>query len=214
MRRQQEPAKVSGPWKREAGQGLVEFAAIVSLFTFLLLGILEFGFVFDHALLLSYASREGARVGAALANGGGPLGCGSGQSPNAASVDPLIVAAVERVLTQPGSPIALSRIAQIRIYQATASGGEVAGKVNVWVYAPGGGPVVDGKALDFKASGTAGWPACARQNGLPPDSLGVSLQYTYQFVTPLGAVARFFGGGMGPSLLIGDRTVMALNPTQ
>ena len=33
----------------------------------LLLGMLEFGFIFDQHLTLEYASREGARVGAALA---------------------------------------------------------------------------------------------------------------------------------------------------
>ncbi len=216
LRRPTAPA--TGPRQRPdaqraaRGQGLVEFAVLVPFFTFLLLGLLEFGLAFDHTLVLSYASREGARTGAALANGGGPLGCGSGQSPNAATVDPLIIAAVERVLTSPGSPIVLSRIAEIRIFQATASGGEVSGKVNVWTYAAGAGPVVDGKALDFKPT-TTGWPTCSRSNALPPDSLGVSVRYTYQFITPLGSVAGFFGGGLGPSLTISDRTVMALNPT-
>ncbi len=198
----------------ERGQGLVEFAAVVPFFLFLLLGMLEFGFVFDHHLTISYATREGARAGAALANGGGPLGCGAGQSPNRASVDALIVAAVQRVLTSPGSPIAPNRVIEIRIYKATATGGEVTGKVNVWRYDPSGGPMVDGRALDFSPQ-TVGWPACERSNVTPnPDSLGVSLRYTYQFVTPLAAVAAFFGGGGPASLPISDRTVMAVNPTQ
>ncbi|MER3418066.1 MAG: hypothetical protein C4343_02920 [Chloroflexota bacterium] len=199
---------------RERGQGLVEFAAVVPFFLFLLLGMLEFGFVFDHELTLSYATREGARVGAALANGGGPLGCGPGQSPNWTTVDAQIIAAVQRVLASPGSPIALNRISQIRIYKATATGTEVTGKVNVWRYDPGGGPQVDGRALDFSPQ-TVTWLACERNNGTPnPDSLGVSLQYAYQFVTPLASVAAFFGGGGPASLPLSDRTVMALNPTQ
>ena len=198
----------------ERGHGLVEFAAVVPFFLFLLLGMLEFGFVFDHHLTISYATREGARAGAALANGGGPLGCGAGQSPNRASVDALNVAAVQRVLTSPGSPIAPNRVIEIRIYKATATGGEVTGKVNVWRYDPSGGPMVDGRALDFSPQ-TVGWPACERSNVTPnPDSLGVSLRYTYQFVTPLAAVAAFFGGGGPASLPISDRTVMAVNPTQ
>ncbi len=69
------------------GQGLVEFAMLVPIFMLLLLGMLEFGFAFDQNLTLEYATREGARVGSALANGGGTLGCGAGQSPNAATVD-------------------------------------------------------------------------------------------------------------------------------
>ncbi|GIW20745.1 MAG: hypothetical protein KatS3mg065_1041 [Chloroflexota bacterium] len=200
--------------RREGGQGLVEFAAVVPFFLFLLLGMLEFGFVFDHHLTISYATREGARAGAALANGGGPLGCGAGQSPNWTTVDPQIIAAVQRVLASPGSPIALNRIVEIRIYKATATGGEVTGKVNVWRYDPAGGPMIDGRALDFSPQ-TVGWPACERTNATAnPDSLGVSLQYTYQFVTPLAAVGAFFGGGGPASLPISDRTVMALNPTQ
>ena len=42
---------------------------VVTVVMLLLLGMLEFGFVFDQHLTLEYASREGARVGAALANG-------------------------------------------------------------------------------------------------------------------------------------------------
>ena len=40
---------------------------IVPLFLLFLLGLLEFGMVFDHVLTISYATREGARTGAALA---------------------------------------------------------------------------------------------------------------------------------------------------
>ena len=107
---------------REEGQAIVELALIMPVFMLLLLGILEFGMAFDHLITISYASREGARTGAALVNGGGTLGCSAGQSPNAASVDAQVVAAVERVLTSPGSQVALSRVSQIRIYQATSTG--------------------------------------------------------------------------------------------
>ena len=36
---------------------------------------------------------------------------------------------------------------------------------------------------------------------------------TYDFVTPLGSILRFFGPAGGSSLTISDRSVMALNPT-
>ena len=42
----------------------------------LLLGMLEFGFAFSHHLTLEYATREGARMGAALANGTAEVACG------------------------------------------------------------------------------------------------------------------------------------------
>jgi hypothetical protein len=203
-------------WARaEEGQGLVEFSVVVVVFTLILLGMLEFGFVFDHTISLSYASREGARIGAALVNGGGPLGCGTGRSPNAADVDPLIVAAIERVLTAPGSPIGIDQVVEIRIYRATSTGAEVSGSVNVWHYTDTGGSVtVDGEQLDFEPVAEP-WAVCTRSNALPAQSIGISLLYQYHYVTPLGSIASFFGHtGPGPTTLpISDRTVMAFNPT-
>jgi hypothetical protein len=209
--------------RNRAGQSLVEFSLVVTVVMLMLLGMLEFGFVFDHHLTLEYATREGARVGSALANGGGTLGCGSGQSPNAATVDPQIVAAVQRVVKSPGSLVVESRISQIRIYKAIPggttltpypTGDQDTGFANVWTWAGvgGGTDVVDGVNLDFKLSGSNGWDACSRDNGSTPDSIGVSLIYNYQLVTPLAAVMGFFGGG--PSqITINDRTIMALNPS-
>jgi hypothetical protein len=190
----------------------VEFALLVPVFMLLLLGMLEFGFVFDHTLTLQYASREGARVGSALANGGGPLGCGTGQSPNAADVDPLIIAAVTRVLTSPGSRVDVAEIPTIRIYRADANGNQIGSQVNTWTYTPGGGPSVDGQQLDYTATGT-GWSACSRSNALPADSIGIALDYTYQMQTGLGGVLGFFGGTGWASIPVSDRTVMSLNPT-
>jgi hypothetical protein len=200
-----------GGERRERGQSLVEFSFILPVFLMLLLGILEFGMAFDHLITISYASREGARAGAALVNGGGTLGCAAGQSPNADGVDPQIIAAVERVLTSPGSQVAMNRVSQIRIYQATSAGAETS-SVNVWTYSPGAGPVVDGDNLDFVSSSTA-WTACSRTNTLPAPSIGVAVRYRYQFSTPLGAMMDFFGGPMS-GLDVSDKAVMAMNPTQ
>ena len=200
--------------EREHGQSLVEFSMIITVVMLLLLGMLEFGFLFDHHLTLEYATREGARVGAALGNGGGPVGCSTGQSPNAADVDKQIVAAVQRVITSPGSQVVGSRVSRIRIYRSTVDGAVEGTFVNVWVptVPPGNGPTVDGRKLDYDVSST-GWGACNRNNvGTTPDSIGVSLEYDYHLVTPLSAAMGFFGPG-GPSVIpIGDHTVMALNP--
>jgi len=183
----------------ERGQGLVEFTIIVPVFVLLLLGMLEFGFVFDHTLTIQYASREGARVGSALADGG-KLGCDS--------VDPMIIAAVTRVLKSPGSRVNIAEVPTIRVFKADASGNEVVGLVNVWNYNAGTG-------LYTQAS--VGWRDCTRKNFgdkvTSPDSIGVSLTYTYRFQTALGSVLRFFGGSGWSSLTVSDRTVMALNPT-
>jgi hypothetical protein len=175
--------------------------------------MVEFGFIFDNHLTLEYATREGARVGAALANGGGTMGCSAGQSPNAASVDKQIIAAVQRVVTSPGSPVERSRVSSIKIYKSTSSGAINGGFVNTWVYRAGAGPVVDGQPLDFIQQGGTGWAACTRDNGGTPDSLGVSLVYDYHMVTPLDALMGFFGpSGGSPTVTLTDHTVMALNP--
>jgi TadE-like protein len=184
----------------QRGQSMVEMALILPLLVLIVIGTLEFGFVFDHHLTLEYATREGARAGAALAHGGtGPPGCAG-----AAQVDQRIVAAVQRVLTSPGSPIVLSNVSEIHIYNADVNGNELA--TNVWRYSAGMGPTVDGLPLNFIPFSTA-WPVCTRNNtAVNTQSVGVSLIYTYDFQTPFQFV---FNQG----LTMTDRTVMQLNPT-
>ncbi len=189
----------------------MEFSLLVPAFTLLLLAMLEFGFVFDHLLTIQYASREGARVGSALVTGGSALndctGGGAWQD-----VDPLIIAAVTRVLDSPGSRVNMAEIPTIRIYKADVNGNQVSSYVNVWTYTPGTGPLVDGRRLDY-SQGSVGWAACRRSNGSPPDSIGVSLDYTYRMQTALGSVMGFFGGTGPATIPVSDRTVMAMNPT-
>jgi len=45
------------------GQGLVEFALVLMPLFMILLGIIQFGFVFNSYITISNAAREGARVG-------------------------------------------------------------------------------------------------------------------------------------------------------
>ncbi len=191
----------------ERGQGLVEFAMVVPVFMLLLLGMLEFGTAFNHQLTIGYATREGARIGADLVNGGSPLGCNTGQSPNAALVDPVIIEAVDRVLTSAGSPIDISRVAQIRIFKADVNGNDTIGGNN-WVYTSAPQTLPDGTQVNFKLSGSNGFAACDRSNVVGNtyanrvDSIGVSIIYNYQMVT-----------GLGSGLTMTDKTVMQFNPT-
>lgn len=185
----------------ERGQSLVEMALILPVLLIIVLGTLEFGFIFDHHLSLEYATREGARAGSALGQGG--AGCA-----DADEVDDRIVAALQRVLTSPGSPVAskLDMVDEIRIFRAGADGQE-SGGVNVWEYAAGLGPVVDGVPLNFREL-SSGWDACSRNNGAAnPDSIGVAITYRYNFQTP----ARAFLGQT--TLTMTDQTVMQLNPS-
>jgi hypothetical protein len=200
------------PAGREQGQGLVEFAMVVPVFLLILLGLLEFGFVFDQQLTLEYGTREGARSGAAFGAGNGATGTLPCQD-----VDKNIIAAVQRVLKGTGSRVTLAGSTVIKIYKSTSSGDVSGGSVNTWNYTPGAGPSVDGQALDFSPT-SVNWNACAPRKtvgtvGSPPDSLGVSINYTYELVTPLAAIMGFFGPDGPATLPISDRTIMALNPT-
>lgn len=204
----------------ERGQGLVEFSLLVPVFLILLLGMLEFGIAFNHQLTLGYATREGARIGADLVNGGGTLGCGGSNSPNAANVDQIIIEAVDRVLISAGSPIPLSRVTRIRIFQADQNGGDTLGKDNDWIYTASPYTLpYDGIQINFTPSGSATWGACNRSNVIghtyanSVDSIGVSISYTYQMTTPLASALRLVGGGGSSTLAMTDATVMQLNPT-
>ena len=192
--------------RRRSGQALVEFALILPIILTLVMGVAEMGTAIGTNMSLVLATREGARVGASLVNGGGAPGCGGGQSPNAALVDPMIIASVERALTSRGSGIKIADVEWIHIYRSTGGGGESV--VNAWF--PGAGPTVDGVALHFAPSG-ASWQACSRTSTLPAESIGVSIRYHYQLFTPLSAITGLFGLN---EIVMTDRTVMALQPGQ
>jgi hypothetical protein len=170
----------------------------------LLLGMLEFGFAFSHHLTLEYATREGARMGAALANGTAEVACG----PTTATVDldAYVIAAVQRVLLGAGGQIPIAQVKEIHIYKSDSVGAE--GLTNKWI--PGAGPTVEGVALQFNRSGATNWDPCSRTNTSGnTDSMGVSLIYDYQYITPLGNLMGLTGTAQ---LRISDRTIMALNP--
>ena len=193
-------------FQRDDAQGLVEFALILPpLLLIMVFGAVELGTVLSDAMSMSSAAREGARVASALVNGGGALGCSAGQSPNAAAVDPNVIAAVERVLVGNGTRIKLSDVSQIRIAKATATGAETAGQINTWTYQLNGGPVVDGQQLDFVAASQP-WQACARNNVAPADSAVITVTYTYRGQTPLRLLVPMFN-----SFTMTDRTVMSMN---
>lgn len=183
----------------------------------ILFGMIEFGFVFTHDLTVEYATREGARAGAALANGGDKLGCSGTSWKN---VDPLVVAAVERVLQSPGSQVVVASVSKIVVYKADpTTGANNQGLQDVWVYSSAAGPTPQGSTdplnfVDSSYPNSDAWKACSRSNSLPsPDSIGVSLTYTYTFQTPLASIMRFFGGSSAATLTISDKTVMQLNPS-
>jgi len=205
------------PRRRDGGQGLVEFAMLVPVFLLILLGMLEFGFAFSHNLTLELATREGARAGAAMADGSQKdTTCGN-LTLTAANVDPLIIATVQRILQSPGSMVDMTQITDVRIYQVSTDGTST-GSPNIWTYGPTNPGnltvpcLLPAQPLAFYES-THAWNTGTRDNGVSPDSIGVSITYKYQFRSPLGGILRFFGGSGWAQLTMTDKTVMALEPT-
>jgi TadE-like protein len=52
----------SGRWSDETGAELIEFALVLPLLLLVLLGIIDFGFLFQRYEVVTNAAREGARV--------------------------------------------------------------------------------------------------------------------------------------------------------
>ncbi len=192
----------------EGGQAVIEMALLLPLMLLLVFGVAELTQAYSVAITISASTREGGRIAGALVNGGGTLGCGGGNSPNAATVDPQIIAAVERVLTASGTSINLADVGEIHIYKSDANGNEVSGVVNRFTYSLNAGTTVDGQPLDFVATSN-GWPVCSRTNVSPADPAGVSLTYTYRGRTPL----KWMIPGLA-TISISNRAVMDLNATR
>ena len=180
MRRPRILARPAGRREHQRGQGLVEFALAAPVIILVVVSVAELGLAFGDTHTLGYGSREGARVGSALANGEA-TNCAEGFDP--AGVDKTLVAAVQRILKSPGSGLDISRVEEIRIFKADAKGEQEGTAVNVWRFAgEGNGPEVDpGEGsiyIDFDQYGGTGWPACGRDNdGAAPDSIGVTVSY-------------------------------------
>jgi hypothetical protein len=177
---------------------------VVPIILTMALTIAEFGVAFGTNMTMIEATRSGARVGAILVDGSQSLGCPG--YPGAANVDYQIVAAVQRTIESPNSGIAIANVDWIHIYRADENGNPVAGTINEWKL--GGGPSVCGVTLDFK-QGTVNWPASDRDNVLPANSIGVSVQYKYKMFTPLASLTGLFGLS---TITMVDSTVMALEP--
>jgi hypothetical protein len=186
----------------QRGQSLAEFTLILPTLLMLVLGTAEMGLALNTSMALVEATREGARVGAALSNGGGIEGCTSGSG----TVDQQIIESVQRVVESPGNGIKLAGIDYIHIFKANADSSE--GLTNEWTVDTVHGTSICGVKLDF-VQGAVNWPASSRDTTLPTDSIGVSIRYHYALVTPLSAIFKVFGGNQ---ITMSDKTIMALEP--
>jgi Flp pilus assembly protein TadG len=184
------------------GQALVEFALVFPIFIVLLLGTIEFAFIFNAVLSANYATRDASLVGAE-----------AGSNPGA---DCVIIA---QVLADMKPPVDNSNITQIIIYRANQAGGPVGGSYtaagNVWnrggptdCSAYGGSATLPftrttnnyAEGLPNLTTGVGG--RCTYLNGCPSnalrtrDTVGVEISYTYSWHTPLRNLVGLVGSGI------------------
>jgi hypothetical protein len=173
----------------EKGQGLVEFSLVIPIFMTLLMGVIEFGFLYNSLLTVQFSARQGV---SAAAQAGGVDGA-----------DCSILNAVEKALT---APIDHDRVEFVEIFQSDAAGDAVPGAVNRYIR---------GGALDCPGTGTQpytlvgeeGYPQVARHDALIEglDVIGVRIGYEYVGITPVA---------FGRSWDLADGATLRMEPKQ
>lgn len=176
---------------------------MLPIFVSLLMGMIEFAFVFNATLSVNYAARDAALAGA--------------EAGNVIGADCVIVDAVEHAV---GSPTTDERITMIEIYKANPNGGMIG---TATVYTRTTDPT------DMQCTGVSGIPNMPYErtsNGYPEtgrcnvlggcdssivdtvDNISVRITYHHAWVTPL---SNFIGGGPG-GLTFSRDSVMRMEP--
>ena len=188
------------------GQSLVEFALVFPLFVTMLMGVIEFAFVFNALLGVNFASRDAALAAAEAGDGAG--------------ADCVILGTVEAAV---GAPAADTRIVQVEIYKADPNGMPLGPRV---LYTRGGSTTcafIDGTtSTQPYTRGIETYPVASRCNWLggcddgddatvdsaTVDIIGVTITYSHAWVTPL----RNFIGGGGGGLTFERSSIMRMEP--
>jgi Flp pilus assembly protein TadG len=169
------------------GQAMVEFGLVLPIFILLIIGLIEFALAFNANLAVNFASREAALIGA--------------ESGNDAIADCRILQTIENSIDNPAHA---NRINQVRIYRAGINGNELGANV----YSRGGNitctfwdGVEDQEIIVNYTLLSEGYPTSTRCNqlegcaGQSLDTIGVSIDYTHPWVTPLAGIVTLNGSG-------------------
>jgi len=101
--------------REELGQALVEFALVLPLLLLLILGVIEFSFVWNSRNTVQFASRDGSML---AAEGGSLVG-----------TDCLVLKRIEGDVVSPARAI---RIQQVLIYWSDKNGDQIGSYTNVY----------------------------------------------------------------------------------
>lgn len=200
-------------WRTTHGQTLVEFALILPLFMVLLMGIIEFAFMFNATLSINFTSRDASLIAA--------------EAGIQSTADCAVLAKVEQDVA---APLNDSNIQSVTIYKADRFGKAYTGSNAASnVYTRGAGnttcagftpnPMPYGLGTNTYTMGEA--PSSGKRcdivagcsSTIPIDSIGVTIVYRYYFVTPLKNLVSFLPGASVGYIDLSWSNVMRMEPT-
>lgn len=174
----------------ERGQTLVEFALVFPIFILLIVGLIEFSLAFNALLSVNFASRDAALLAAEAGEDSG--------------ADCVVLASIDEDVQPPASRV---RIAEVRIYWADSQGAEL----DAQVYRRNSGAPLNCNVpglpatLPYTLQGGSSYPEnerCSVLAGCPEDpghteldNIGVSITYSYSWVTPMAKIISLGGTG-------------------
>jgi Flp pilus assembly protein TadG len=187
------------------GQSLVEFALVFPIFFVLLMGLIEFGLVFNALLSINFATRDSSLIAAEAGNGAG--------------ADCVILNKIE---VSVGAPSNKNQITKVEIYKANKNGSQQAGRVNLYLRSGSKTctlPDATTLTVPYSLSGSAGYVEanrCNVVNGCPTfpgsptgvDTIGVKITYHYTWFTPMGS---FIGLGI-TDYFMNESNAMRMEP--
>jgi hypothetical protein len=172
----------------EDGQSLVEFALVIPIFLMLMMGLLEYGFLYNNILTVQYASRQGVSIAAEAGSLDG--------------ADCYILKAVEAALQ---SPTNRTSVEAVEVYESDTNGDAIPGRVNR--YLRFGSLECPGVNQPYTLVGEEGYPQTLRGDSLSGglDLVGVHIDFTYYGITPIGA---------GRTWAVSDGSTLRMEPKQ
>jgi len=200
-------------WRTTHGQTLVEFALILPLFMVLLMGVIEFAFMFNATLSINFTSRDASLIAA--------------EAGIQSTADCAVLAKVEQDVA---APLNDSNIQSVTIYKADRfgkayTGSNAASNVytrgagnttcagftpNLMPYGLGTNTYTMGEA---PSSGKRCDIVAGCSSTIPIDSIGVTIVYRYYFVTPLKNLVSFLPGASVGYIDLSWSNVMRMEPT-
>ena len=165
----------------------MEFALVFPILVTMIMGILEFTFVFNAVLSIGHATRDAALVAAEAGNANG--------------ADCVILQQVENDVDAPADR---TRITQVVIYRADQNGDVIGGQQNVYAREDSMTcPMPDGTSLTVPYSAVSEtYVDTTRCNtlagcggGRTLDTIGVRVSYEHTWVTPLANLISLDGDG-------------------